>query len=522
MRRFGRGMLTAQSAAALGLLTFLCGIMGVVHGGKVLVMPVDGSHWLSLKLLVEELSHRGHEVVVLVPETNFLIRGANTYTTLNFKDTSVNKLKEGVMRTQKTSDLLETIRLLLNLTNMYVKSCEGLYDEVMMKSLREYSFDLMLTDPLQPCGPIIAEAFSLPVVYFLRGLPCELDMRAVQAPSPPAFIPRFFTKNTDVMDFPQRVKNALMAMVELYICQLMFGGFDELSSQYLKKDVTYEELLRRGAIWLLRSDFSFEYPRPQMPNMVMIGGINCAKMHPLSGELQEFVNGSGEHGFVVFTLGSMVSELPEVKTRQFLEAFRHIPQKVVWRYTGTLPKDIPKNIKVMKWLPQNDLLAHPKAKAFITHGGTHSIYEGICNGVPMVTIPLFGDQADNVQRMVVRGVAERVNIFDMTSEKLLVALKKVINDKSYKEKIMKLSVMHRDRPIEPLDLAVYWTEYVMRHKGAEHLRPAAHELNWIQYHSLDVFAFLLFILVTVIYVTVKSCVFCFKKCFGIRQKKKKE
>lgn len=93
---------------------------------------------------------------------------------------------------------------------------------------------------------------------------------------------------------------------------------------------------------------------------------------------------------------------------------------------------------------------------------------------------------------------------------------------SYKEKMTKLSAIHRDRPIEPLDLAVFWTEFVMRHKGAEHLKPAAHELNWIQYHSLDVISFLLLILVTVIFVTVKSCMFCFRKCFRKAQKKKKE
>lgn len=45
-------------------------------------------------------------------------------------------------------------------------------------------------------------------------------------------------------------------------------------------------------------------------------------------ELEEFANGSGDHGFVVFTLGSMVSQLPEAKAREFFEAFRQIPQRV--------------------------------------------------------------------------------------------------------------------------------------------------------------------------------------------------
>lgn len=71
---------------------------------------------------------------------------------------------------------------------------------------------------------------------------------------------------------------------------------------------------------------------------------------------------------------------------------------------------------------------HPKVKAFITHGGSHGIYEGMSNGVPMVMLPLFGDQPDNVQRMVGRGVAVSLNFADVTSAKLLDALNKVIGD----------------------------------------------------------------------------------------------
>lgn len=71
---------------------------------------------------------------------------------------------------------------------------------------------------------------------------------------------------------------------------------------------------------------------------------------------------------------------------------------------------------------------HPNARAFVTHAGTHGIYEGICNAVPMVMLPLFGDQSDNVQRMVARGVGEMLNIYDITAEQILTTLNKVIND----------------------------------------------------------------------------------------------
>ncbi|CAB1352666.1 unnamed protein product [Coregonus sp. 'balchen'] len=467
-----------------GLLALLCCLAlcpGPVQGEKVLVMPVDGSHWLSMKLLVKELAARGHEMVVLVPETSILIQGSDYYRTETFSvpyskaqlDESINKLKDGVfLKMPEVMDIFVNVQRLVDFTTMQVKGCEGLlYDEPLMQRLRGEGFQLMLTDPFLPCGSIIADSFNIPAVYFLRGIPCGLDDRAAQCPTPPSYVPRFYSGNTDHMDFLGRVKNMVMYSLESYLCTVMFTSFDKLTSRYLEKDMTYRELLGHGAIWLLRYDYSFEYPKPRMPNMVNIGGINCGKRAPLP--------------------------------------------PVVWRYTGVVPVNAPANVRVMKWLPQNDLLGHPKVKAFITHGGTHGIYEGICNGVPMVMLPLFGDQGDNVHRMAVRGVGEVLSIFDVTSDKLVEALNKVINDKSYKEKMLKLSAVHKDRPIEPLDLAVFWTEFVMRHGGADHLRPAAHDLNWIQYHSLDVFALLLTIVLTVVMVTVKCCKVCFRKCCGM-------
>lgn len=45
-------------------------------------------------------------------------------------------------------------------------------------------------------------------------------------------------------------------------------------------------------------------------------------------DLEEFVNASGDDGFIVFTLGSMVPNMPEEKAKEFFDAFRQIPQRV--------------------------------------------------------------------------------------------------------------------------------------------------------------------------------------------------
>ena len=63
----------------------------------------------------------------------------------------------------------------------------------------------------------------------------------------------------------------------------------------------------------------------------------------------------------------------------------------------------------MPWFPQHDLLAHPKTVLFVTHCGMTGILESVYHSVPMLALPIFGDQPDNAARLVERGLALRVD-----------------------------------------------------------------------------------------------------------------
>ncbi|XP_024053056.2 UDP-glucuronosyltransferase 1-6-like isoform X2 [Terrapene carolina triunguis] len=507
---------------AAGIFLFLLSL-GFVEGARLLVIPQDGSHWLSMRAVVEKLGEKGHEIVVLAPEVNLLLKETEHYTrkiyavpyTQEDLDQSFRKFANSLFREVSFPyTILAEYRNNMYVINMFFHNCDSLLqNREIIRYLEESKFDALFTDPALPCGVILAEYLSIPSVYFFRGFPCSLEHAICKSPNPVSYVPRCYTSHTDHMTFSQRVVNLLVSSLETSLFKDLYTKYQDIASKFLQRDVHLPTLYRNGSIWLLRYDFVFEYPKPVMPNMVFIGGLNCEEGKNLSQEFESIVNASGEHGFVVFSLGSMVSEIPMKKAKQIAEAFGTIPQTVLWRYTGETPPNLANNTKLIKWLPQNDLLAHPKARAFITHGGSHGIYEGICNGVPMVLMPLFGDQMDNAKRIESRGAGVTLNVLEMTSKDLSDALNAVINDKSYKENIMRLSALHLDRPIHPLDLAVYWVEFVMRHKGAQHLRPAAHDLNWIQYHSLDVIAFLMAVVLVATFISLKCCLFCCRKCF---------
>jgi glucuronosyltransferase len=84
----------------------------------------------------------------------------------------------------------------------------------------------------------------------------------------------------------------------------------------------------------------------------------------------------------------------------------------------------------------------------------------------------------------------------------------------YRENAQRLSRIFRDQPLTPLELAVYWTEYVIRHKGAPHLRSAVLDLAWYQYFLLDVIAVLALASVSILLILFLVCRVILKKIFG--------
>lgn len=207
----------------------------------------------------------------------------------------------------------------------------------------------------------------------------------------------------------QTVKNALYYLLNTCIDKLIVcPHYDRLVERYFGADLKFYHLLPGVDIWLTRVDFVFEFPRPTMQN-VYIGGFQCKPSAQLSSELEDFVQSSGEHWFILMSLGTLVKGLPLEITSEIAIAFAQIPHKVIWRYASERPKNFGNNTFLVKWVPQKDLLGHPKIRAFVAHGGTNEIYESIYHGVPIIGKPLLFDQFENTLRSEVQEAAKVVD-----------------------------------------------------------------------------------------------------------------
>ncbi|XP_047422619.1 UDP-glucuronosyltransferase 2A2 isoform X2 [Sciurus carolinensis] len=456
---------------------------------------LDGSHWLNIKIIVEELIQRNHSVTVLVSSQSLFIKSSSDFSVkfeeipVSYKESNIDSITEHMIRLwtnhRPTPFTIWTFckelgKFLDTIFQMNTQICDGIFNNPsLMARLQKGGFDVLVADPVSVCGELVALKLGIPFIYTLRFSPAwTVERNCGKIPAPMSYVPAALSELTDQMTFGERVKNAISYSLQDYLFQSYWREWNSYYSKVLGRPTTLCETMGKAEIWLIRTYWDFEFPRPYLPNFEFVGGLHCKPAKPLP--------------------------------------------KVLWRYKGKKPATLGANTRIFDWLPQNDLLGHPKTKAFITHGGTNGIYEAIYHGIPMVGIPMFADQPDNIAHMKAKGAAVEVNFNTMTSVDLLSALRTVIYEPSYKENAMRLSRIHHDQPVKPLDRAVFWIEFVMRHKGAKHLRPASHDLTWFQYHSLDVIGFLLACVATVIFMVTKCCLFSCQKIDKTVKKKKRE
>lgn len=74
--------------------------------------------------------------------------------------------------------------------------------------------------------------------------------------------------------------------------------------------------------------------------------------------MEEWISGA-ESGVILFSLGSMLraESLSPFKKRAIFDAFGELRQRVLIKWEGDQPDSIPSNIKMVKWLPQYDVIS---------------------------------------------------------------------------------------------------------------------------------------------------------------------
>jgi glucuronosyltransferase len=226
-----------------------------------------------------------------------------------------------------------------------------------------------------------------------------------------------------------------------------------------------------------------------MPGIINIAGVHIKPSKPLPTDIQKFMDDAKE-GVIYFSFGSVLdpSRFPGDMRAAILKVLGSLKQRVLMKMNPENITEIPANIVMKQFFPQSDVVAHKNCILFISHGGISGLIEAIANAVPMLIIPFFGDQPSNAIIAESKGFALKLYPKEVTEHTLKLKITELLNNKKYRQKANEISRIFNDNPRKPLDEAIYWIEYVARHKGAKHLKSAGINLPWYKYLLLDILA----------------------------------
>ncbi|KAH8278409.1 hypothetical protein KR018_002713, partial [Drosophila ironensis] len=246
-------------------------------------------------------------------------------------------------------------------------------------------------------------------------------------------------------------------------------------------------LRARFSVLLINSHFSMGKPRSNVPNIIEVGGLHLSETpEPCGEELQRFLD-EAEHGVIYFSMGMeiLIRYLPDNMQEPLLQTFAQLKQRVVWKSDLSTMAGKSDNVFVISHAPQRAILAHPNTRLFITHGGLLSVIEAIHSGVPMLGLPFYFDQFGNLHRVESAGMARVLDSSSLNTKSLSSAIGEMINNPKYARKAKEMSLRFKDRPMSPLDTAIWWTEYALRHRNVSHIRMDEEEIPFMRYYRLD-------------------------------------
>nr|XP_018904950.1 PREDICTED: UDP-glucuronosyltransferase 2B14-like [Bemisia tabaci] len=495
-----------------------------IEAANILVLAAvsSGSHTIYANAITSALASRGHKLVVLSPDKE---KESNpNITTIYLEGGYADEpLFEATLEDIQPS---ESFVGSFSLLNDYSSSqCQILLNSPGNKKFRrdykDHKFDLILVDyGVVECFIKYVHVFGHPPTV---GFTAFFAVSAYQLGNHhnPAYVPHFQNTVSNRMSFPERFMNWIIS--EYYLLwrnYIHLPSLNKVSEEFFGfSKPSIGDLEGEMSLMLTNEHFSYSYPRPNVPAVVDVAGLQIKPPKPLPKDLEEFFNGA-KHGVIYFSLGSnfLSKHMSNERKQLFLKAFSQLPQRVLWKFEGETLQNVPKNVIVRKWCPQTDILGHNNTVLFITHNGYLSTQESIYNGVPMLGVPVVADQFANNEKLTKAGLALGLELKQLkTADQIKEKITTILNNPSFRENVRRLSVLFRDRPMTPLDTAIYWIEYVLRHKGADHLRVASLDLAWYQYYLLDIYFVIAVPLFALYYVLKKLLRMVFSE--GTKEKK---
>ena len=396
--------------------------------------------------------------------------------------------------------------------------------EIIMKMIKENTkVDAVIG--MSTCSVFVSHLLKAPFIVFSPVGPMPLFLSGIGDPVNLFVQPHPLLTSIAPLSFFERIKNILIGNAWnafiLYISNLEKHILEESFGRSIPD---FQDILKeRTALCIANSHFVTHGNWPYYKNVVEIGGAHLKPGKPLPSDLQNYMDSHPE-GVVYVSFGSTfkASEMKKEQKLVFINSFKMLNIPIIWKWNDDDLSEIPRNVRVEKWVPQNDLLAHPNLKVFVTHGGLLSTQEALYHGIPLVGVPLAQDQISNVVRAEKNGFAIKVNLDNISVESLVSAIKKAMVDVNIQKSVERMHNLFVATDVQgtktPLEKGIDAVEFVIKHQYCDFLKPQPLQASWYKVYGYDLFAVVLGVLGLVTFTSLKL-ISCFIKSCCFRKRK---
>lgn len=312
---------------------------------------------------------------------------------------------------------------IIHALNMFSKGIEH-YTRHILKFVEIYRPDALVTDFAFPAASVAADIANIPyAVIYHSGLP----FRGKGIPPFGSGLPI----GSDVSFAKNQVEKETRALTTL-------DRRINKARSALGLSLAEPDMLRRPySPWLnlIASADCMEAPRENISQNTFFVGTCFGKrieMDEFSFDLLR-----SDKFKIYVSLGTVFNKKPNVFLKIMRALDRPDYQVIVsagGAYQTLKNSKIPSNATIFKSVPQVGLL--PKIDLFISHGGNNSINEALSCGIPIIVMPVGGEQADNASRVVYLGVGKRVDITRFSEEQLRATVEEIRMNPTYQERVL--------------------------------------------------------------------------------------
>uniref|UniRef100_A0A1I7U0I4 UDP-glucuronosyltransferase n=1 Tax=Caenorhabditis tropicalis TaxID=1561998 RepID=A0A1I7U0I4_9PELO len=501
-----------------------------VNSYKILIYSnlFGHSHIKFVGSVADTLTDAGHDVTVVLPVIDVAQRNRTAMKSTT-NQIIVEADEEVVEMYKHTNDFLSNlwtmearnpIMMYLNsdhLVKLFGKQCNKvMQSKELLEKLKYEKFDLAITEPFDSCAYNIFEYLEIPAhVSILSCSRMDHVSDVLGQPIAASYVPGTQSVFGDKMTMSQRFMNLLQFITGRH----MFASIGDYESENAKKilgiERSWRDILPETSFLLTNHIPVLDFPAPTFDKIIPIGGISV-NTNKESLKLEHYFDTmvSMRKKNVIISFGSNIKsvDMPDEYKKSLVELFGLMSDVTfIWKYENPADKKHTcgvLNLNRVEWLPQNELLADSRVDAFITHGGLASVTELAMMGKPAVVIPIFADQTRNAEMLKRHGGAEVLHKTDLGNPKILEkALRKVMEDPSYRRNAQRLADMLNNNPTDPKETLVKHVEFAARFGKLPSMDPYGRHQSIIEYYFLDVLAVAVSIISSSLYMTYKilSC-----------------